>query len=94
MHHAPTGDQCRADQKLWSSKVEPNDAGVNNVTYEELGSWKREMFDCMNAHPESLRLYAFTIDQVTLVQFNRVSRFLVRHNLAGQFLDEDAQGQR
>jgi hypothetical protein len=91
---APTVEQCRADQKLWSSKMEPNDAGVNNVTIDELANWKREMFGCMNTYPESLRLYAFTIDQVTLVQYKRVSSFLVRHNLVGQFIAEDAQGTR
>jgi hypothetical protein len=52
------------------------------------------MLDCMNAYPESRALYILAIDDVTTVQFNRVSSFLVRHNVAGQFLAEDAQGKR
>jgi hypothetical protein len=39
MKHAPTIDQCRADQKLWLSNVE-DESTVDSVSYEELDNWE------------------------------------------------------
>ena len=37
VQHAPTIEQCHADQRLWLSKLEePNDAGTVNVSFGEL----------------------------------------------------------
>ena len=41
--HAPTVEQCRADQKLWLSMVGGSRAGVTNVSYNELDGWFAQM---------------------------------------------------
>lgn len=41
--HAPTVEQCRADQKLWLSMVGGSRAGVTNVSYKELDGWFAQM---------------------------------------------------
>jgi hypothetical protein len=46
--HAPTVEQCRADQKLWLSKLEqaPRSSGVANIGYRDLGDWATELQVC------------------------------------------------
>ena len=43
--HAPTVEECRADQKLLLSKLEQNPipTGVADVSYGELQGWQHEM---------------------------------------------------
>ena len=41
--HAPTVEQCRADQKLWLSMMGGSRAGVTNVSYKELDGWFAQM---------------------------------------------------
>jgi hypothetical protein len=36
VHAAPTGGQCRGDQRLWSSMLE-QPKSVNDVSFDELG---------------------------------------------------------
>jgi hypothetical protein len=50
VQHAPTVEQCRADQRLWLSKLEGPDG--TNVTFRELRGWILEMFDCERVDPE------------------------------------------
>lgn len=45
VHHAPTVEQCRADRRLWQSKVEESDV-VRYVSYTELYFWLFEMHEC------------------------------------------------
>lgn len=50
--HAPTVEQCRADQRLWMSKLEqPNRAGTANVSFDHLLAWVVEMGDCLDVDP-------------------------------------------
>jgi hypothetical protein len=50
--HAPAVEQCRADQRLWLSKLEEPDAvSIANVSFLELGGWASEMLDCSDADP-------------------------------------------
>jgi hypothetical protein len=94
--HAPTVEQCRADQRLWLAKLEqdPPRSGTANVSYNELNAWTIEMMDCESVDPASAKGYYNTLGEATSEQALRAEGFLHRHNLYGQFLAEDAQGKR
>ena len=78
---------CRLD--------EPNDAGIVNVNDRGLNDWSSRMLLCGSSVDPELRRQYYNIErEVSEVQTNRLIRFLVRHNLYGQFLAEDAQGNR
>jgi hypothetical protein len=54
VHHAPTVEQCRADQRLWLAKLEqsvPVDR-VGGIKFGELVGWKGEMLECNDVDPE------------------------------------------
>ena len=86
-------EQCRADQRLWLSKLEqPNDAGINNVSFNELNAWTFEMDDCRSVDPEFAREYYATEAEAESAAISRVEHFLDRHNLYGQFIADDTQG--
>ena len=48
--HAPTVEQCQADQRLWLSKIEVGDNDVS-ANFTELSGWSREMLDCQHVDP-------------------------------------------
>jgi hypothetical protein len=93
--HAPTVEQCRADQKLWLSKEEEaNRAGIDPVSYKELDGWEREMFECEKVDPDLHNSYYNTLGEANSEQITRLEHFLRRHNLYDQFIAEDEQGKR
>ncbi|MFY9529926.1 MAG: hypothetical protein WBC04_23385 [Candidatus Acidiferrales bacterium] len=94
VEHAPTVAQCQADQRLWLSKIEDADHGLDGVTYSTLGAWKHEMDECMEIDPPNHLQYYNTRSEADVAQHLRVERFIVRHNLWGQFIVEDTQGKR
>ena len=88
-------EQCRADQRLRLSKLEqPNDAGISNVSIDELNAWTFEMSDCLHVDPEFAREYYATEAEAESAVISRMEHFLDRHNLYGQSIAEDAQGKR
>lgn len=91
LKYAPTVEQCRADQKLWLSKVEDN---ADAVSWKYMDNWFHEMQECMTVDPENKPKYYNTQSEITSFQFVRLWHFLARHNLKDQFLAEDAQGER
>ena len=94
--HAPTVAQWGADQRLWLAKLEqqPSRSGVADISFHALDVWQQEMTDCMGVDPESHNRYYNTSDEAGSEQIIRVTHFLDRHNLYGQFMAEDAQGKR
>jgi hypothetical protein len=42
--HAPTVEQCRADQRLWLDKLENTSETIED--YRTLGQWAHEMHEC------------------------------------------------
>jgi hypothetical protein len=95
VHHAPTVEQCRADQKLWGSRLlVPNHAGVAHVSYDELEGWIVQMITCHVVGPAFQRRYDDTNSEIASEQKSRLLNFIFRHNLLGQFIAEDAQGKR
>jgi hypothetical protein len=98
VHHAPTVEQCRADQRLWLSKLEDlgrGRAGVATVGYRELDQdWSNQMIECMTVDSENNSRYYNTYGETSAEELLRLENFLRRHNLFDQFLAEDAQGKR
>jgi hypothetical protein len=95
VQHAPTVEQCRANQKLWLSKlVEPGTTGLAKVTFDELDGWFLAMDECQKVDPELTWRYYNTKGEATNEQLFRLMHFLDRHNLRDQFIAEDKQGKR
>jgi hypothetical protein len=78
VHHAPTVEPCRADQKVWLSKLnEPHDAGTANVNFPELFGWMREMLDCAEVDPPPHDRYAITALKADTVMIGRFQFFIM-----------------
>jgi hypothetical protein len=91
VHHAPTAEQCRADQRLCDSMLE-QPKSVNNVSFDELGDWAEEMVNCMGVvDPENEFEYFKAISGITGWKLLRVQSFLQRHHMYDQFIAEDKQ---
>jgi hypothetical protein len=101
---APTVEQCRADQKLWLSRIS-DDAKAEeaeglrepvaaSISFQQLNFCSLEMHDCARIDPEFKKEYCQTSDAAVVTANNRLVHFLYRHNLNEQFLAEDAQGKR
>jgi hypothetical protein len=45
IEHAPTTEQCQADQRLWLSKLEQSQSN-DLPDYQTLSQWAHEMNDC------------------------------------------------
>src|SRR5215831_1922665 len=93
VQHAPTVEQCRADQRLWFSRLE-DEGSVKDVGYKELRSWGIEMGDCERVDPDFYIRYSNTGAEIAYAILMRLEHFLYRHNLRYQFYAEDAQGKR
>jgi hypothetical protein len=93
--HAPTVTQCRADQRLWFSKLgTPDNLDVANVSFTELDDWRLEMGACFVVDPDLRPQYANTISEIYHTMFNRAEDFLARHDLFDEFITEDEKGCR
>ena len=93
VEHAPTVEQCRADQAYWFSKLERTH-GTDDITYDNLRSWHTEMNKCAVIDPPKEWKYYNTMSESDAEVATRLMRFVNRHNLWQQFLDEDAAGKR
>ncbi len=90
--HAPTVEQCRADQRLWLDKLEGSSASLPN--YLTLAGWFHEMHECKSVDPENQRRYYNVCGEISSEQFVRLTGFLERHGLYDKFIEEDAAGKR
>jgi hypothetical protein len=88
--HAPTVEQCRADQELWLSKLDAE--SILLIDFRELNDWSREMRQCMGVDRKFEDRYYNTVAEANFAKARRFANFLDRHNLYEQFLTEDAQG--
>jgi hypothetical protein len=91
VEHAPTVAQCQADQGLWYSKLE---ADEHDMSVKTLSDWKDEMVKCRSVDPQKLFLYLLTGTEANAMVADRMMSFILRHDLALQFLEEDAKGLR
>jgi hypothetical protein len=95
VEHAPTVAQCQADRAYWDSKLEQDDRkGTSDVQFMTLFEWDVEMDKCRVVDYPNRWQY-FNLGEEALAEMAiRQRRFLVRHSMWQQFLDEDAAGQR
>ena len=89
--HAPTVEQCRADQRLWSDKLE-NSSSLPD--YKTLMGWFHEMMECKAVDPENRRDYYMVCSEIDAAEVVRLEKFLVRHGLLDKFIEEDKAGKR
>lgn len=94
VEHAPTVEQCRADQSLWTAKILAGDS--SDVTFETLGAWSHELAQCqfLDSDPGYVHAYTKSLLMIKDAAADRAYSFLQRHNLMKQFLEEDKAGKR
>ena len=93
VEHAPTVSQCRADQRMWSSRLEES-SPEQLPRWAVLSEWRSEMGDCEKVDPSNHWTYYNASSEVLAAQGTRMMDFLGRHDLYGKFLQEDAAGKR
>lgn len=94
--HAPTVEQCRADQRLWLSQFD-NPELVNGLSYYQLSDRMGEMSECIAVDRDDqsrVLLYSETASRFNIKQMVRLRDFVKRHGLYDQFIAEDADGKR
>jgi hypothetical protein len=87
----PTVEQCRADHKLWLSKLEE---APDSARYFELNDWASAMLDCITVDPSFQFQYLNLAAEAHAEINRRFELFLVRHHLYDQFVAEDKQDKR
>jgi hypothetical protein len=92
VEHAPTVAQCQADQRFWLASLEGDT--TNLPDYQVLRQWDNEMTVCEKVDPDKKWLYYNTSGEIDGVMITRLVDFLGRHNMWGQFKEEDAAGKR
>jgi hypothetical protein len=98
VEHAPTAEQCRADQVVWGHKLQvpakdwaTTEEGTSSRT---LIAWVGEMGTCAEVDAERIDSYSHTAEMALLVVGSRKADFITRHNLGDQFFSEDDAGLR
>jgi hypothetical protein len=94
IEHAPTVDQCQADQRLWLHRMEDTNDKLNDVTAYTLLGWSKEMQACDAVDHANSFLYLNTKAEIWAEKYKRLADFVDRHNLWEKFIEEDAAGQR
>ena len=106
--HAPTADQCKADQAVWGSgytqtqyneaqtrHIEdgtPNRTDIARLTIPQLKQRMNEMYQCEDV--VATEPYHQTGNFYYGVIGDRHLGFLMRHGLMNQMMKEDAAGKR
>lgn len=94
VEHAPTVQQCQADQRLWLSKLEVTPPDTDLPAFPKLRQWSSEMGDCKEVDPKNGWEYFNVQSESNTIQAARMLRFLKRHQMWDKFLEEDAAGTR
>src|SRR5580704_16494846 len=98
VEHAPTVEQCRADQALWDDKIaHPAKDWANSVpeiSSRSLNVMLNEMVACVSVDAVYRSKYNATSKVISLVVGDRAMDFLIRHNLKEKFYQEDDSGRR
>lgn len=92
--HAPTVQQCQADQRLWFDQLSKESADVSRLSIQQLNTRSKEMTDCGTIDEDHLAAYDRTAAEFHFAIESRLTNFLTRHKLMAQFLNEDAVGKR
>ena len=91
MNHAPTVSQCRAEQRLWLSKLEQYPPDVAEVSYGDLQYWTLDMVVCANLDAGHEVFYLNTYSMADHERIKRLEGFLHQRTLFYEFLKQDAQ---
>ena len=91
--HAPTTQQCQADQRFWFGQVD-TPAEISKLSFRELQQRAEEMHKCNAVDAANVHYYQATRELLHFEQMHRLEHFLERHNLMGKFLAEDDAGKR
>jgi hypothetical protein len=94
IEHAPTVEQCQADQRLWFSKIESHPIDGNLPDIRMLTQWSRGMLDCEEVDPQHHWQYYNVQAEIGFLEAMRYEHFLDRHGMWDKFLAEDAAGKR
>ena len=99
VEHAPTVEQCRADNAVWWDKVTadapaPDWATTVKESSVTIALWSKELGLCMVVDPTQTHNYAETDMRIALIISSRRRHFIERHGLADKFWSEDAAGKR
>ena len=102
VNHGLTVERCRADQKVWFSKMSDDakaeeaeglrEPVAHSISFQQLTFLTLGMHDCARIDPEFKKEYYQTSGDAVVAANNRLVNFLYRHNLLNQFLAEDADG--
>jgi hypothetical protein len=91
VEHAPTVEQCRADQALWYSQL----SHPKNILFKTLEGYRTEMGACSVVDSNDYFVKYFEVLALIDAELrDRLEHFMTRHNLVNQFAEEDAAGQR
>jgi hypothetical protein len=89
--HAPTVEQCRADQALWYAQL----SHPKNILFKTLEEYRVEMGACSVVDSNDHFIKYFEVLALIDAELrDRLEHFLTRHNLVDQFAGEDEAGQR
>lgn len=106
--HAPTSDQCRADMRFWNVQIEeyersegarlqsgtPNDTAISRLTLGQINMRVKEMLACAIVDRWNSSGYIETESRLQLAYMGRVLRYVERHSLVHEMLQEDEEGLR
>ncbi len=91
VEHAPTVEQCRADQSLWYAQL----SHPKNILFKTLEGYRTEMGACSIVDSDDHFIKYFQVlALIDAALRDRLEHFMTRHNLVNQFAEEDAAGQR
>ncbi|HEY1659701.1 MAG TPA: hypothetical protein VGG14_15210 [Candidatus Sulfotelmatobacter sp.] len=99
IQHAPSVEQCRADNRLWRS-LDDRSNGFNEFTTRQLMGMAGEMQRCAAVDPRfgdpdgGGDTYWNMSMELHSAVFGRYMHFVNRHGLGPQFDEEDAKGAR
>jgi hypothetical protein len=104
VRHAPTVAQCQADATLWKSQADEfflaygtrdtRNMFVMKLTAKELHARSGEMGDCAKVDVDRSSDYFSVASSYFELFAGRMNNFLTRHDLMGQFYQEDEGGAR
>jgi hypothetical protein len=108
IEHAPTPEQCRADADAWGipkwSLLITNDNEFRSlpgtmirnqaVSAKVLEARNGEFAQCEKTDSVQDARYARAARAYAIAELARMGDFMQRHNLQGQFYEEDEQGKR
>ncbi len=93
IEHAPTVEQCQADQAVWVSEVD-DQASIDKESFHTLDQRVVEMGECEHVDSRNRVRYYIAAGATRGEEATRMVSFLGRHNLYDQFVAEDAAGKR